>query len=220
MGGSWQRFPCSRRSGGNVLGRERLCGAAAWQGLCAWCEAQAEGGAGSRAGGVGGVSSREGCSGTGQVRGFNGKLCECCGHRGERQCSGGRGAVRAVPRCLGCVCRAWSAGVAETRWQWRGQGEMAANELSPSCLGASKLRIPLCSIPNVPITQEGGMESRFPSCGHRRCVTGMGAASRDNHGSCFRTSPVAARAPRVPFVLSGRDPPWGESLLPKMHLSP
>lgn len=203
------------------MGRERLCGAAAWQGLCAWCEAQAEGGAGSRAGGVGGVSSREGCSGTGQVRGFNGKLCECCGHRGEWQCSGGRGAVREL--CLG----AWVvfAGHGVLRWQRHdGSGGVRGRWQPTSCpapgLGASKLRIPLCSIPNVPITQEGGMESRFPSCGHRRCVTGMGAASRDNHGSCFRASPVAARAPRVPFVLSGRDPPWGESLLPKMHLSP
>lgn len=30
-----------------------------------------------------------------------------------------------------------------------------------------RFRVPLCSILTVLITQEGGMESRFPSCGHR-----------------------------------------------------
>lgn len=102
--------------------------------------------------------------------------------------------------------------------QWQGQGAMAANELSsPPGLGASKggsgslcAQSRRCRSP-----RREKWEPRFPSCGHRRCVTGMGAASRDNHGSYFRTSPVAARAPRIPFVLSVRDPPWGEVSAPK-----
>lgn len=67
----------------------------------AWGEAQAEEGAGrvAHAGGAGGVSRTGGCSGTGQVRRFNGKLWECCGHRGEGQCSRGGGAVREL--CFG-----------------------------------------------------------------------------------------------------------------------
>lgn len=49
--------------------------------------------------------------------------------------------------------------------QWQGQGAMAANELSsPPRPGGIQgwFRIPLCSIPKVPITQEGEMGASVP----------------------------------------------------------
>lgn len=69
--GSWQRFLCPqpRVEVGNVLGRERLCGASARLGLSAWCQAQAEG-AGSVAHAVGGVSRRGGARGLVRLEGL------------------------------------------------------------------------------------------------------------------------------------------------------
>lgn len=43
-----------------------------------------------------------------------------------------------------------------------------------------------------------------PSCGHGRCLSGTGAASSDNHGSCCTR-----------LVPPGWDPLWGESGLPQ-----
>lgn len=40
-------FPAAAGREGDMFSRERLCGASAWQGLCAWDEAQAEEGAGT-----------------------------------------------------------------------------------------------------------------------------------------------------------------------------
>lgn len=112
-------------------------------------------------------------------------------------------------------------GVLQRQWQCRdGSAGVGVSRQPSSCLtgmgggggcparGKGDSVSPLCPIPKVPIAQEGGMAFWSHSCSRGRCVTGTGAASSDNHGSCFRACCTR-------LVPPGWDPPWGESRLPR-----
>lgn len=178
--------------------------------------------------GAGGVST----PGSRWVRGVAGGLVrlkgltESCGnaastveHPGETTEGGAMGG--AAPRCSSCLCersrtRSAAAAMAMPRRQRRCRGEPAAIELPDRhgggggcpARGKGDSVSPLCPIPKVPIAQEGGMAFWSHSCSRGRCVTGTGAASSDNHGSCFRACCTR-------LVPPGWDPPWGESRLPR-----
>lgn len=86
---------------------------------------------------------------------------------------------------------------------------MAANHWGDSAGGKGDSGSPSCPTPKVLLAQEGGMGFSVTQLWPREVCNGdRGAASSDNHGSCFRASCTR-------LVPPGWDPPWGESQLPR-----
>lgn len=136
------------------------------------------------------VDGRGGCCATGHGGGFNRTLRERRGGTTERGRWGSR-----IP-----VLKVLSQAYLDVAVPGLGRAG-SCRAVQPARQGsAGDSGSPSCPIPKVLRAQEGGTGFLSPSCSCGRCVTGTGAASSDNHGSCCTR-----------LVPPGWDPLWGGS---------